>query len=379
MAALLAAMTGVSPASASSPVGIMGAGTNDFTGDGRADLTALYDYGNGEAGLFVVPGMPTIAPDTTTMSPVWWVGPGNFWPSVMKITAGDFNGDGFSDVLALYDYGGNQAGLFVYPGTATRDDLNASIPYRISWVHTGLGFKVSAAKITSGDINGDGLADLLALYDWGGGSAGLRVFAGSTSRVPDSVFPYEVWRTPPRNFDVSRANIASADFTGDGLDDVLALYNYGGNEFALWVLPGTTGVTSGSVQPYWCWHTVGTHSSFGNAKVDTGDFDRDGRKDFVVIVDNVTWVLPGTTGAGDTATWPYIYYPSGFPLSRAKSIVGDYDGDGAGDVISLVDNGNGAAQVWVLAGGVPSQNRAYVPVWSSNGAGQFWPSVTKVA
>ncbi|HEV2782838.1 MAG TPA: VCBS repeat-containing protein [Actinophytocola sp.] len=381
-AVLVAAMTGVAPASAAAtghPIGIMGAGTNDFTGDGRADLTALYDYGGGEAGLFVLPGTPTIANNATTMDPVWWEGPGSYWPSVMKIAAGDYNGDGFSDVLALYDYGGGEVGLYIYPGTATRNDITAAIPYRISHV-TSWGLVPSTAKVTAGDYTGDGLADLLVLNDYGGGSAGLLVFSGTTSRVQDSVFPHEVWRTPPRNFDVSRANVAAADFTADGKDDLLVLYDYGNREFALWVIPGTDAPVSGTVQPYWCWHTVGTHDSFSRAQLDTGDFNRDGRKDLVVRTDSVAWVVPHTTGAGDNATWPEIYYPGGFPLNRAKSIVGDYNGDGAADLIYLVDNGNGDAEVWVLAGGVPnSANRVPVEVWSTPGPGYFWPSVVKVA
>jgi len=220
----------------------MGAGTTDFNGDRFADMSILYDYGGGEAGLFVLPGKPVID-DGVARSPytVWSTPRGNFWPSVMKITAGDFNGDGLSDVLALYDYGRGEAGLFVFPGTTGR-------------------------------------------------------FQGAST-------PYLVWNAPPGNFDVSRATPAAGDFTGDGLADLLVMYNYGNNEYALWVMPGTTSRSPGSVNPYWCWHSQGW-TSFPQYQLNTGDINGDGRTDLVVAVDNATWFIAGTSGSGDDATWP---------------------------------------------------------------------------
>ncbi|GAB2832655.1 hypothetical protein GCM10027200_35330 [Lentzea nigeriaca] len=357
-------------------MGTMGAGSTDFNGDGFADMSILYDYGGGEAGLFVLPGKPVID-DGVTRSPymVWSVPRGNFWPSAMKITAGDFNGDGRSDVLALYDYGGGEAGLFIYPGTSAQGSTAAE-PYLV-WSAPRGNFWPSVMKITAGDFNGDGLSDLLALYDYGRGEAGLFVFPGTTGRYQGATSPYLVWHAPPGNFEVSRATPAAGDFNGDGRADLVVMYDYGNNEYALWVMQGTTSRQPDSVNPYWCWHSAGW-TSFPRYQLNTGDINGDGRSDLVVAVDNATWFLSGTAGSGDNATWPGLYLTDGISLNDKKITVGDFNGNGAADVITLVDKGNGVAEAWVTPGGVPAPSRYKQRVWLS-GSGQFWPSVTKVA
>ncbi|HWO25105.1 MAG TPA: M57 family metalloprotease [Kofleriaceae bacterium] len=59
----------------------------------------------------------------------------------------------------------------------------------------------------SGDFNGDGKVDLLALYDYGSAAAGLWVFPGTTGTTNGASAPYRVWYTGPGNFDVNRAKL----------------------------------------------------------------------------------------------------------------------------------------------------------------------------
>src|SRR5262249_55590506 len=162
--------------------------------------------------------------------------------------------DGKTDVLVLYDYGNASAGLFVFPGAASHTE-NASLPYRIWFTPGPNAFDVGRTRITAGDFNGDGKADVLALYDYGNGSAGLFGFPGVASHVEGASQMYRAWFTPgPNSFDAWRAKVTAGDFDGDGKADMLALYDYGNASAALFVFPGTTGKTDTSSLPYRVWN-----------------------------------------------------------------------------------------------------------------------------
>jgi hypothetical protein len=349
-----------------------GSGDNDATGDDRADLMALYDYGNGEAGLFVFPGTGRIEDGSTQPQGTWFAAPGNFWPGVTKVTSGDFNGDDRSDFLAIYDYGNGAAGLFVFPG-------GGGDPYRVWYAPPG-NFWLSATKITAGDFNDDGKTDVLAMYDYGNESAGLWVFPGTTGRSDGASNPYRVWFAAPRNFDVNRAKIAGGDFNLDGRDDLVALYDYGRSEAGLWVFPGTPNAGDGASNPYMVWSVP--QNNFNAAAVrhtDIDDINGDGIVDFLAITETVVNRFSGTTGSGTTATVRGEYSTVPSINGQGKIIVGDYDGNGVADVIFLRDHGSGSASLGVLSGGHESTPpRPVVRVWYT-GPGGFWPHVTRVA
>lgn len=62
-------------------------------------------------------------------------------------------------------------------------------------------------KVTAGDFDHNGKGDVMALYDYGSGSAGLFVFPGTTGRVDGSSTPYRVWNPGPGSFDLRLARV----------------------------------------------------------------------------------------------------------------------------------------------------------------------------
>ncbi|MGW2277721.1 FG-GAP repeat domain-containing protein [Streptomyces sp. NPDC001770] len=118
-------------------------GPGDLNGDGKSDLiarssTALYFYaGNG---------------DGLSMKGRVQVG-GSGWSQYNKLVgAGDLNQDGRADVIAR-----SSAGLFLYPGTG-----KSSTPLGTRIQVGGSGWSQYSNLAAPGDINGDGIADLLA-------------------------------------------------------------------------------------------------------------------------------------------------------------------------------------------------------------------------
>jgi hypothetical protein len=146
------------------------------------------------------------------------------------------------------------------------------------------------------------------------------------------------------------------------------------------VWPGTPSTSWNTIHPYWAWHGFNSFD-MTNANVDTGDVNRDGRKDMVLLKNGTVYVIPGTTQGGESATWPYVYASNG-NLVGGKSVVGDFEGDGDADVMVLRDRpgaGAGAISVWLVDGGVQYPTTPPVTEVLVTGAGQFWPSVMTVA
>ena len=167
-------------------------GTGDFNGDGRADILWRNDNGQLSDWLGTANGSFTIndAAAATTVATAWKVA-----------GTGDFNGDGISDILwrntngQLSDWLGTANGSFVV------NDAAAGTTVSTSWKVVG-----------TGDFNGDGIADILwrndngQLSDWLGNTSGG--FAQNDSNALVQV---------PTNWTV----VATGDYNGDGVDDIL--------------------------------------------------------------------------------------------------------------------------------------------------------------
>jgi hypothetical protein len=263
-------------------------------------------------------------------------------------TAGDVNGDGYSDVIVgsqLFDNGQtNEGRAFVYHGSASGLSLTANFTAESN--QTGAGFGQSVG--TAGDVNGDGYSDVIvgaSLFDNGqadegrayvfhGSAAGLSATANWTAESDQAVAQFGI-------------SVGTAgDVNGDGYADVIVgAYNFHGpesNEGRAYVFHGSsTGLSSAAV-----WTAEGDQvgAQFGSTVGTAGDVNDDGYAD--VVVGAVTYD-GGETDEGRG----YVYYgsPTGLPTAGpswtaegnqtsavfAASIAtaGDVNGDGYADVI----------------------------------------------
>jgi hypothetical protein len=228
----------------------------DFTGNGWSDLLAR-DRSNG--GLYFYPG------NGTNLEPRHSLGSG--WNQRDAITRfGDFNRDGHEDVIARDSSTGY---LWLYPGTGS------SLAGRI---RLGTGWGAMGDITAVGDLDGDGYPDLLAVqrstgylyfYPGRGSSLGRRISLGPG------------WNTMSELTGIG-------DLTGDGRRDLLARQTSTGT---LYLYPGR-GVGFGRRI------SLGTGWSGRRSLVGVGDFDRDGHPD-LMAVDSATGTLflyPGKAG-----------------------------------------------------------------------------------
>jgi hypothetical protein len=199
----------------------------DVNGDGYADvIVGAYGYDNGqedEGLVYVYHGSPT----GLHVGPADWTVEGEqegAWFGRSVGTAGDVNGDGYSDVIvgaSHYDNGQEDEGrAFVYYGAASGLEAVTHWTAESNQADALFGYAVD----TAGDVNGDGYSDVVVgarFYDDGQTDEGaVFVYHGS----PTGPSTNADWMIGSNQVNAGLgAHVALAgDVNGDGYSDVVA-------------------------------------------------------------------------------------------------------------------------------------------------------------
>lgn len=180
--------------------------------------------------------------------------------------------------------------------------------------------------VATGDVNGDGVPDLIAGAGPGGGP-NVKVFDGSTGGLIRSFFAYDPSFT-------GGVFVAAGDFTGDGKAEIVTGAGLGGGSHVK-VFDGATGATLQSFLAY-------EPSARGGVSVAAGDVTGDG------AVDIVTGAGPGGgphVKAFDGKTGAVVQSFFAFEPTFTGGVlvaVGNVVGDGRMDIIAGPGVGGGA-------------------------------------
>ena len=312
-------------------------GTGDYNGDGKTDLLLYYFDSNNKDMMVAyelnggtVVGQKEIA--ELDLIDYQTGGSGD-----SKVWTGDFNGDGFSDILIGY---GNSYRMYLQADGVVYNKVD--VPLGDDGV----------TLVGVGDYNGDGKSDLLiqasdgsliASYrDGANVLGGALLYSGASGQYNNtpvaanfnrptilvqgsdhSVQTYQVSENQPRGGDKAlnaNANVIRefwGDFDGDGAPDVVTVLNTG--VVTLFTTDGYTATGGGTIgNPGASWSVIGV-----------GDFNGDGKSDLLLKSTGgayKTWDMTGSTvtGGGTLATVDAAWNVVG---------IGDFNGDGKSDLL----------------------------------------------
>jgi hypothetical protein len=336
---------------ANAEMGISVASAGDVNGDGYSDVIvgadAFDNVQTNEGAAFVYHG--SASGIVTTVAAMVESNQANAVMGFSVSSAGDVNGDGYSDVIVgaeLYDNGQTDEGAaFVYHGSATGINTTAAAMVESNQITAFMGVSVASA----GDINGDGYSDVIVgarQYDDGEIDEGAAfIYYGSVSGMNTTTTT--ILETNQSSAII--ASVASAgDVNGDGYSDVIigssGFDNGETNEGAAFVYHGSPdGLSATFVNtPDDCNQAF---AEFGCSVASAGDVNADGFSD--VIIGAYKYDDAGNIDEGRA----FVYYGSAIGLSATPNSTpddanqpgayfgwsvasaGDINGDGYGDVI----------------------------------------------
>lgn len=275
----------------------------------------------------------------------WLLQEGSYFGSSIS-RAGDVNGDGFPDVLVSASrFTANRkvraGAAMVLSGSAT--GLQGIASWRFEGYQSNLQFGRAIAG--GGDVNGDGLPDLVigALRRFDSGNNGLlTVFYGNRTAInPDPDWEH----LPPENGTGFASSLLMAgDVNRDGYDDVIVgatrLTRNRMEEGAVFLFSGSRAGLLG--EPVWSAFGGATNTYFGD-RLATGDVNGDGFLDLLVgapthSVDGVKrgrvlLFLGGPAGFSKTPAWTADGAASDSYFGGAIAVMGDINGDGCSDFL----------------------------------------------
>ena len=349
------------------------AAAGDVNGDGYADVIVgapnwsndEQDEGRAVVYLGSATGLAT--------SPIWSVESHqrSAYFGMSVATAGDVNGDGYSDVIVgatFYDNDQLDEGrAFVYHGKPTGVSSTPAWTVESNQTQSWFGWPVA----TAGDVNGDGYSDvIIGASSYSNGQEGegrAYVYHGSVNGLLANASWISESNQAASHYGASVAGAGDVD--GDGYADVIvgsSQYNNGQSlEGRAFAYHGTA--TGLETTASWTAESNQVGAHFGNSVATAGDINADGYADVIIGVDEydngqsqegrAVVYLGGNAGLDQTSIWFAESNQVDGSFGQQVATAGDVNGDGFSDVIvgaPWYDNGQnaeGRAFVFLGAGG----------------------------
>jgi hypothetical protein len=284
----------------------------DFDGDGTSDLAEVF--------LDVDGASIDVRPSTGAAFGIerWSTRQGGFWDA-QKWLAGDFDGDGTADLANVFA-DADQISIDVH--------LSAGDTFTFQRWATRQGGFWDAQKWLAGDFDGDGRTDLANIFDdFGQISIDVHLSTGSA-------FKWQRWESRQGGFWDAQKWLAG-DFDGNGTDDLVNVFEDSGQASI------DLHRSAGASFTFERWGT--RQGGFWDAqKWLAGDFDGDGTTDLAVVFDDLGQAsIDAHRSTGSSFTFERWATRQGGFWDAQRWLAGDFDGDGTTDLANVFDDQSG--------------------------------------
>ena len=268
----------------------------DFNGDGKQDLAVLSATGGGLLGTAGSVNIDLGNGDGTFQAQKNYLVAGTLSNSGSRIlAAGDFNRDGFMDLVATNSSLNNVA-VLTGNGDGTFNSPSFYTVGSLPW------------NVVVGDLNNDGILDLVIASD---GSSSASVLQGNAD---GSFKPFTAFNTSGSQV----GSVAIGDFNGDGWIDIASTSAQNNNAYILLntkvaATPTFAAAVSYPITP-------------GPYYLTIGDFNRDGKLDLIASTNGTGATSVGVllgTGTGSFGAATYYSVGGGSVFANAADINGD--------------------------------------------------------
>ncbi len=256
-------------------------------------------------------------------------------------TAGDLNGDGYADAvfgMPGWSYTGGTGGLYLVYGKSDGGYITATSEI----ITTGTFGNLSESVATAGDTDGDGFSEVLAgapYFTNGQTFEGLAALFKGSGNPPQTV---TAWNFSASNSGRIGDSIATADVNGDGRWDIIVGapgFDSGlTDQGAVFVFNAPQSVLSSAPPPSPSRFYLGSAAGaeLGQSVANAGDINDDGFEDVVVgapAISHAYLFLGSASGLPVLASQDLPAPNAGTRFGQSVAGAGDVDGDGLGDVV----------------------------------------------
>ncbi len=264
----------------------------------------------------------------------------------VRVAAGDVNGDGIADIITAAGPGAGPH-VKVFDGRSGAE-LRSFFAY-------GAGF-TGGVYVAAGDVNNDGLADIITGAGSGSPGGHVKVFDGRSGAELRSFFAFDGF--------TGGVTVAAGDVNSDGISDIIVGAGPGAPGGHVKVFDGRSLAELASFFAY------GGFS--GGVFVAAGDVDGDGRADIVAGADAGA---PGGhvkvfSGATSAEVRSFFAFDPNF-RGGVRVAAGDVNGDGIADIVTGAGPGAPGGHVKVFDGTTGGEIRSFFPHDPSFAGGVF--------